>query len=332
MITWKSLLKSLAIVIQFGFAPSSTRSALALVVALGWIHTPTQVQGQAHEAPATRTPTKAEKKAKYSLPYSLRPAVVPNLVRLDTSLALQDTATTVASLVTAGGKPIASEQDLGFFVRGAFVYNTVDGGSSGSGVSNPLLFALYAPEIATNLRLGLFGGVTLPVGAGGGSNPNPDSRAAMQAGIYDRQAMDNALFATNYMTPTAGVALAYIAGGWTLQAEVTFLELLRVRGEQVDTDPTRTNFTSGVHAGYQVTKWLTASLEAHYQRWLSTPAAVQKNSALREQATIGGGLRLNLPLSDSVIMRPGLAYFHPIDDPMASAGYKLLILDVPVAF
>jgi hypothetical protein len=80
--------------------------------------------------------------------------------------------------------------------------------------------------------------------------------------------MDNALFAVNYATGIVGAGLAYIADGWTLQTEVTVLYLMRARGEAVDADPTRTNFTSGFLAGYEVAPGWIVEGELRYQRWL----------------------------------------------------------------
>ena len=210
------------------------------------------------------------------------------------------------------------------------VHDSQDGLPSGTIVSNPILFGLFTPEVAPSVRLALFAGVTLPVGGGGGNTPDLASRRTALAGIYARQAMDNALFATNYLTPTMGVGVAWIHGGWTLQAETTLLELVRARGSVVDHDDTRTNLTAGAHVGYQLVPWLVASLETHYQRWLTTPTPVQRDSSARDQLTVGGGVRASFPLSTSMLVRPGVAYFHPADDPMTRGKYRIIQLDVPV--
>lgn len=283
------------------------------------------------EPPTTPAPkpTPNQAKAKYSLPFALRPAAPPNLARIDAPLAVQDGQTTVPSTLTAGGKLHA---DLGVYARLALVRNAPSGADAGFAVSNPLAFALYSPQIAPKLRLPIFAGVALPVGAGGGDQPSASTRAAMGAGIYGRQAMDNALFASNYLTPTVGAGIAWIDRGWTLQAEATVLQLLRVKGSAVDSDASRTNFTAGATVGYLIAGLVNVSAEVHYQRWLSTPAAVSKDSSLRDQLTVGGGARLNVPLSDTILARPGLAYFQGVDDPMAARGYRIVQLDVPVVF
>jgi hypothetical protein len=142
------------------------------------------------------------------------------------------------------------------------------------------------------------------------------------------------------MTPTVGAGLAWVDQGWTVQAEATVLFLRRVSGESVDADSARTNFTSGLNVGYQVIPMITVSAELHYQRWLSTPALVEADEAkpsdqrlgLRDQWTAGGGVRANIPLDKKTILRPGLAYFRGIDDPMAKQKYSIVMFDVPIAF
>lgn len=314
-----SVLGALALTLLAGIARAESPAAA----------TPTAPQAEAK----AEGPTPAEKKAGYSLPWLLRPAIAPNIVRVDAALAFHTGGATQVPVLTAGGKPIDSLPDLGFYLRGAVVHFAPDApGTAATALSNPLPFALYTPEIGTGLRLSLFGGVALPVGAGGGNTPAADKRAAVGAGIPARESMDNALFATNYATPTAGVGIARIMDGLTLQADVGVLYLIRAKGADVDKDSSRVNFVSGLHAGYLVMPWLTVSVEMHYQRWISTPAAVDAKPAAREQATAGGGVRFNVPVSRTTLLRPGIAYFMPIDDPMADAKYKIVQVDLPVAF
>ena len=76
---------------------------------------------------------------------------------------------------------------------------------------------------------------------------------------------------------------------------------------------------------------LTLSAELRYQRYLTEIAPVKLNPSLRDQMTVGGGVRLDLPLG-KITLRPGVAYFHPVDDPLAKANARILTLDVPVLF
>jgi hypothetical protein len=293
---------------------------------------PAPIKAEPAAPKAESGPTPAEKKGAYALPFSMRPAIASNLVRLDGTYASVDGGKIIVSTLTGGYKPIESIPDLGFYVRAAWVHTVPDAGSNGGGFSNPLFFGLYAPEIAPHLRLAAFVGVTAPIGAGGGNTPDAVNRGAVTGAIYARQAMDNALFAVNYLTPTAGVGLAWIDQGFTAQVEVTVLELIRARGSDLDKDSTRTNFTCGLSVGYRIIPMLTASAELHYQRWLSTPLAVEKDETKRSQATFGFGLRANLPLTKTIAMRPGIGYFQGLDDPMQLQKYRILQLDVPIAF
>jgi hypothetical protein len=174
--------------------------------------------------------------------------------------------------------------------------------------------------------------MTAPIGGGGASDADPTTRRTVLSGIYARSAMDNALFTTSFFTATGGAAIAWVEHGITLQAEATVLQLIRVRGAAVEPDEARTNTTYGLHAGYQLLPGLTVSLEGRHQRWLSTPAAVERSGAARDQTTAGGGLRANVPFSKTILARPGIAYFHPVDEPMTTAAFRIVMVDVPVTF
>jgi hypothetical protein len=272
----------------------------------------------------------AQKKADYSLPWGLRPGIAPNLVRSDTAFAFQERGRSIASTLTGGYRLFGP--DAGLYGRVAWTHLDPDGRSFSAALSNPLVFGLWTPQVAPGIRIPVFAGVTAPIGEGGGSSANPSTYAAASSGIYSRSAMDNALFVVNYTTVTGGAGVAFIRSGFTAQAEVTILQLFRVRGDAVDKDEARTNFTGGLHLGYRVLDPLTVSVELRYQRWLSTPLAVAADASRREQLTFAVGLRTNIPLSATMLIRPGVSYAHPLDDPMAAQGYRILQLDVPLVF
>ncbi len=264
------------------------------------------------------------------MPWALRPAVAGTVLRLDGTVAFQDTATTLVSVFTGSYKFVPN---LAGIARIAFTHNAPDKTQSATGLSNLLLGGTYTPELTPGLRLPLFFGVVLPVGMGGG-NPAPSRPYSAQVpGLNARSSMDNALFVVNYLVFTGGVGLAYSTHGLTVHAEATLLQLIRVKGDAYEKDTDRTNLTAGLHLGYAVAKPLTVSAELRYQRWLTTPGLVTADPTKRDQLTAGVGLRTRIDLvADKIIMRPGLAYFHPVDDPMAKGGYKVLMLDVPVSF
>lgn len=268
-------------------------------------------------------------RAGYSLPWNLRPAIAPDLLRVDAALAFHRDGFNTATLLTGGGRPFAAVRDLGFYGRLGVVTTAPDGADGRSSVVNPLVFALFTPQIAPGLRLPIFVGVSVPIGAG--SDASSLQRATFGSGVYTRQAMDNAMFAGNFLTVTTGVGLAWIRRGFTAQAELTLLQLTRVWGESVEPDSARTNFTSGVHFGYQVIPALTVSVEGHYQRWLSTPKAVSVNDALRSQLTVGVGVRGNIPVGGA-LLRPGVAFFMPANGQMNAMDYRVLQFDVAATF
>lgn len=264
-------------------------------------------------------------RARYSLPWNLRPAIAPNLVRMDVAMAFSSVGLNTATIVTAGAKPFTAVPDLGLYGRAGVVTYGPDASSGHATVVNPLLYALWTPQVTAGVRVPLFVGVTVPVGTG--SDASPLQRSTFGSGVYTRQAMDNALFAANYLTVTAGAGIMWMGHGVTAQAEVTVLQLTRVWGESVERDASRTNLTSGVHVGYQLLPWLTVSAEAHYQRWLSTPDAVARNDVMRSQFTVGGGVRGNIPVG-AVLLRPGVAFFTPVDGAMGAADQRVLQLDL----
>jgi hypothetical protein len=271
----------------------------------------------------------------YSLPWQLRPVAAANVVRSDTAVTFYDnaageSASTVASTLLLSYKVLPR---LAPIVRLAYVHNSPgSGASSGNAFVNPLVGATYGLDLAPGLKLGLFVGVTIPVGQGGDQKPAMDSTAAAAAsGINARSAMDNALFAVNFLTVLPGVGLAYSKAGFTGQLEATVLQLTRVRNKDIDTDSKRTNFTAGLHLGYFVIPMLSFGGELRYQRWLSDPGFLAMFPERRETATFAFGPRAHFKIG-SRWFRPGLAYAQGIDDPMKARKDRIVQIDLPFVF
>ena len=74
--------------------------------------------------------------------------------------------------------------------------------------------------------------------------------------------------------------------------------------------------------------------ELRHQRWLSTPSFVEADptKASRDTTTFAVGVRGHVKLSDTMWLRPGLAYARGIDDPMDGQKFNVLQLDVPFVF
>ncbi len=276
------------------------------------------------------------KPAPYSLGWSLRPASPVNVVRADTAIGFFDDAagsgTTVASTFLLAYKIAPTVSPL---LRFAVVRNDPAAGDSATGMSNPLIGAMWAPPlVAPPFKLALFGGLALPLGSGGGNSADPNMTSTVRSAIAARSSMDNALFAINDLTPIVGIDAAYVAGGLTLQAEATLFELVRVRGDAVQADAYKTNFTTGAQVGYFVAPWLSVSTEFRYQRWLSTPVAVKMDvtGASRDTLSAAVGLRGHIALGGVRWLRPGLSYARGFDDPLTGRNYQIVQIDVPFAF
>lgn len=289
--------------------------------------------GGARGQPAAPSGTPPAPPPPYSLPWMLRPAVVGNVIRSDTSIAAfgsgSTTGTTVASMLLASYKVTPELQP---FARLGYVSHAAPSpAASGTSFVNPVLGAVYGLKPSPDLRMTVMLASTVPLGQGGGNEPDPKASEAARSGVSARSAMDNAMFAVNDLTLFPGVDLAWVKHGFTVQAEATTLFLFRVRGEQRQPDSFKVNFTSGVHVGYSIAPIVSVGAELRYQRWLSTPVAVERDHTLRQQATFAVGPRFHFK-AGATWLRPGLSYTRGLDNPMAAREYSVVQLDLPVAF
>lgn len=325
-------------------APAATSSAPAPVatpsVATASVTPPTEATSVRSSPAATASAMPigppAAKPPPYSLPWQLRTLTVGNVIRSDTSVAFYDA--TDAAGVTTPGTTVSSmllatykiTPKLAPLVRLAFVYNNEPAGPAGGAVVNPLAGATYATSVG-RLKVAAFGAATVPIGEGGGESPEPGDAKAAARGIPARSAMDNAMFATNYVALIAGLGGGYIKDGFTAQAEITVLQLFKVRGPQAE-DDAGTNFTAGVHTGYFLAPALSVGGELRYQRWLSDAAPVVKDAHARETVTFGIGPRLHLKLEGKQWIRPGISYSRVLDAPWSNNSYQIVQFDVPYIF
>ncbi|RYZ06273.1 MAG: hypothetical protein EOO73_16530 [Myxococcales bacterium] len=290
----------------------------------------------------------------YSLPWQLRPVVAASVVRSDTAWAFfkdaagKESGASVASMllfsykVTDSLAPMVRLGVASMRPPRNYMVNMKDVDSA-TNFLNPVLGATYALKPAKPLRLAFFLGVTLPIGSGGGDDAELNSiQANSPFGIRTRSAMDNAMFSPNDFTILPGVDFAYVSNGFTVQVEATLLQLMRVKGgggaAPKNPDSSKTNLTMGLHVGYFFIPQLSVGAELRHQRFVSTPTAVKNDEAsaapigLRDQTTWAIGPRAHFKLGESVWFRPGIAFSMPIDDPMSKFEYKVVQLDLPVAF
>jgi hypothetical protein len=150
--------------------------------------------------------------------------------------------------------------------------------------------------------------------------------------------MDNALFATNYLTIIPGLDLAYTAYDFTIQLEATLLQLTRTKGEQIDKDVSKTNFTSGLALGYTFTDKIAGITELRYQRWIDNVTVKSAPKPALENLSLAIGPRFTYKL-ESVTLKPGIAFVKGLSGPIANGehtyptnSYKTIFLDVPINF
>ena len=274
----------------------------------------------------------------YSLPWQLRPVVVGNVLRSDTSVAFyknpkneEESGETIASMFLASYK---LTPEIAPLIRFGVVQNSEPGEARGRATvfANPILGVTYARKISGPFKGAAFLGVALPLGMGGGKKAGvSDYAAAIGRGVQARSAMDNAMFAVNYTTGIFGLGGAYVANKLTVQVEATLLQLFRTRNEDINKDEKRTNFTSGLHVGYFLAPFVSLGAEYRYQRWLTDAEPVVANADARENQTIAVGPRFHFK-AGTTWLRPGISYATALDKPFSDAHYHMLQIDVPAIF
>src|SRR5438445_9090811 len=120
--------------------------------------------------PEAPPPPPPPKKPPYSLPWQLRPAAAASVARSDTVFAFRkvngQSGTTEVSMLALSYKATPS---LAPIVRLGLVHDSPPTGDAGTAFLNPVVGATYSIPLSPELRLALFVGVTIPVGAGGGN-------------------------------------------------------------------------------------------------------------------------------------------------------------------
>lgn len=268
------------------------------------------------------------------LPFYVRGVAPGSVVRLESTYAMfkvpkvDDSAGTLTSVLTASYKVAPWIAPL---ARVGLVHSSV-GDKSGMGISNVGVGAMLGTKLAPSLRLGALVLFTVPIGSGAGNSPNADTKMAIGNASPARYVFDSSIYATNDQVAIGGLDFAFIQSGLTAQFEATVFQFTRVRGDQVQKDSSRTLMTEALFLGYFIIPELSVGAEFRHSHWLSTPAAVEKDSKTRNNVSGGIGLRGHFKLSKTVWFRPALAYHQAIDTPLRTSEYKYVQLDLPFAF
>lgn len=304
------------------------KSSYAVICTLVALSTPIEALAQ----------SPAQQRASYAAPWTMRPAIAPTLVRVESSIAARRDGVAAATIATGGYAIIPTR--LGIYARLAVTHSILRTGDARTdsiptgAFANPVLFALYTPEVARGVRVGASAMVALPLGNGSGNTPSPLSASSLSAAIATRSSMDGALFATNYFAGALGASVALVRAGWTLQIETTLIAFARARGElaRFAADPARLSLTAAASVGYLVHPALSLSFETHYQRWLYAPALMGAPNPFADQLSFELGARANVPLSRTVIFRPGFAFGLGVDGAMGASESRVFHVDLPLFF
>lgn len=281
-----------------------------------------------------------------SLPWQLRPVTTHNLVRADSAVAVFNDANgnlDLSETTTLSGRYQLTAR-WGAMIRLAVAGNDAPGAAlDGTSLGNPIVGASYTRPIGVH-RLALFAATTLPIGTGGGEAPDPRTARTNAASITARPA-DETMFAANYLTELVGADVVYVRRGFTVQAEATLQEGLRVRGEDsaAGTDAFRTRMTLGAHAGTTLRGRVALGADVLYQRWLSHPTELDMTGAKVPLAdddlarlTVSAGVRVHVRVG-AVAMSPGLSYTRGLGAPdrgpmIVTSRTNAITFDVPVMF
>jgi hypothetical protein len=272
--------------------------------------------------------------APYSLPWQLRPVLPMTMARLDNSFAFYGVnGTTIVNDLSVSYRIIPRIAVLVHIATAGSSPPPATPGGGSFGFVNPLIGAQAGFWPVKGLKIGAFLGFTLPLGMGGGTDPNQGSVNTNYAAMLARSGFDNPLFMPDYFAIWPGLDVAYVTHGFTAQFEMSLPIMNKVRGPQTE-KLSNVDMTIGLHAGYFIFDWWSAGLDFRYERWLTDSAIVKTDPTgeIRDLATIEPGVRFHVPINENVMFRPGLAMAFGLDQPMAGSNYKILRLDLPFTF
>jgi hypothetical protein len=282
------------------------------------------------------------------LPWQLRPLTTSNSVRGETAAAVFNDAHGNVNIASTNALSATYQLDDHWapMLRVGFLGNNAAGAArDGMTFANPVLGVTYTRTI-DDRKLALFASTTVPIGTGGGNDPDVIAAQANRASMTVRPA-DDAMFAVNYLTETVGGDVSIAKGGFTAQAEATLQQSIRVRGaESADgTDAARTRAALGAHVGTYIGSHVSLGGDVLYQRWLSHPTQFDAMTGARapitdedmSALTLSLGVRAHFHIGQASI-HPGLSFTRGLDATGPTAGAMIsnrttaFALDVPVLF
>lgn len=209
------------------------------------------------------------------------------------------------------------------FVRYGLVDNFAPGRSHAASVSNLLLGGSYGADVTTFMRVAGEGGLILPIGTGGGTDP---AEGILFANARARSMpLHPAMFEPNFITPYFGGIVSSIhrriVGRFDLFIDPSF------KVNDANDDKGKTRLRSSLHGGYRVLPWLEPFVELRYFRFLSSNAAIDADPILVDNLFAGIGIGAILgPL------RAQVAYLRAFDPPLTRIAFNVFAIRVGAEF
>jgi hypothetical protein len=217
----------------------------------------------------------------------------------------------------------------GAFARLGLVDNDPATGEAGRGMSNPALGFTYGRPLSDRYRLGLTLGVVLPLGSGGGDDPDPAVLNAMLVATD----WGGPMYGPDHLTPYVGASLTRSAGPLTLRARSTLYDANRVKGEKADPiGPTVIFTSSDLLADYSINDRMSVFTQLAQTYYHNTPPFVAADATARADHYLVGGVSFNFKLANGRSFQPSLAYGEAIDQPKTRRTFRLLELGTKLSF
>lgn len=217
----------------------------------------------------------------------------------------------------------------GVFARLGFVNNDPASGEAAQGMSNPALGITYGLPLNDRFRMGFTLGTVLPLGSGGGNNPDPAVLDAMLTATD----WGGPMFGPNHLTPYAGVSVTHSSGPLTVRLRSTLYDANRIKGKKTDPLGSTVTFTSsGLLADYSIGDRMSVFTELAQTYYLNTPPWVAADASARGDHYLAGGVSFNFKLANGRRFEPSLLYAEAIDQPKTRRTFRLLELGTRFSF
>jgi hypothetical protein len=270
----------------------------------------------------------------YVLPFQLRSVSPRTGVRIDTIVApyRYEGMSALETVVFFSGQ-LRLLKYFSLQARWGFDDNRVGNGDRNrSGFVNPSLGATLAFPVGHLFRFAASTSVGLPLATGGGDGTDVDGVFLQRQGALARSSMDNNAFAANDLGFPTGLSLAFVHRGITAQMDGTIIASGRVKGTGTAGDGAKVNSTFGLFLGYFLIPELSVGMELRYQYYLLPPSIVDLDPSARDNLTAGAGARIEIELSDSTRVRPGVCLSTGLSGYVEQQSFRMVQFDIPITF